>query len=150
MISLINKQKIPVNTKQLKNDAQCILDYSEYPDFDLGIMLTDSATMHAYNKKYRHQDKSTDILSFPFYENIKAGKRIVAQTDEQKNIGDLIICPEYIHENLSRWGQSFDERMRTLLVHGICHLLGYNHVKDKDYMLMRKKEEELLNYLLQI
>ena len=147
MISIIDKQKLPVNKEQLKKDAQQILDYLEYPDFDLGIMLADNKTIHEYNKKYRDKDKPTDILSFPFHDKLKAGERIIAPTDDQKNLGDIIICPEYVQEDLPRWEQSFDERMRTLLAHGICHLLGYDHVNDEDYEMMRKKEEEVLQNL---
>ena len=147
VITILNNQKVPISTKQLKKDAQRILEYLEYPDFDLGIMLTDNATIHKYNKKHRGKDKPTDILSFPFHDKLKAGERIVAQTDEQKNLGDIIISPEYVQEDLPNWGQSFDERMRVLLVHGICHLLGYDHIKDEDYELMQKKEEELLEQL---
>ena len=147
MITLLDNQKIPANKEQLKKDAQIILDYLKYPNFDLGIMLADNATMHEYNKKYRDKDKPTDILSFPFHETLKVGERIIAQTDEQKNLGDVIICPEYIQSDLPRWEQSFEERMRTLLVHGICHLLGYDHIKDEDYEVMRKKEEELLRLI---
>ncbi len=147
MITLINKQQTPVNKEQLKKDAQRILEYLEYSDFDLGIMLADNATIHEYNKKHRDKDKPTDILSFPFHDKLKAGERIAAQTDEQKNLGDIIISPEYVQADLPNWGQSFDERMRVLLVHGICHLLGYDHIKDEDYELMQKKEDELLNLL---
>ncbi len=149
MITIIDKQKIPVNKEQLQKDAQRILEYLEYPDFDLGIMLADNATIHEYNKKHRDKDKPTDILSFPFHDKLKAGERIVAKTEAQKNLGDIIISPEYVQEDLPKWEQPFDERMRTLLVHGICHLLGYDHIKDEDYELMQKKEEELLKQLLQ-
>jgi len=147
MITLLNNQKIPVNKEQLKKDAQRILAYLDYPDFDLGIMLADNTTIHEYNKKYRNKDKPTDILSFPFHDKLKAGERIIAQTDAEKNLGDIIISPEYVQEDLPRWNQSFDKRMRTLLVHGICHLLGYDHIKDEDYEVMQKKEEELLKQL---
>ncbi len=147
MITIIDKKKTPTNKEQLKKDALRILEHLDYPDFDLGLMLADNATIHEYNKKYRDKDKPTDILSFPFHDKLKAGERIVAQTDEQKNLGDIIISPEYVQEDLPNWGQSFDERMRTLLVHGICHLLGYDHIKDEDYEIMQKKEEELLKLL---
>lgn len=147
MITIIDKQKIPVNKKQLKEDAQRILEHLNYPNFDLGIMLTDNQTIHTYNKKYRDKDKPTDILSFPFHDKLKDGERIVAKTDDQKNLGDIIISPEYVQEDLPRWNQSFDERLSTLLIHGICHLLGYDHIKDEEYEVMHKKEEELLKLL---
>ncbi len=147
MIALQNKQPIPLDTQQLEKDAHIILQHLEYGDFDLGILLTDTKTMHDLNKKHRDKDKPTDILSFPFYPELQPGQRIKAHTDDEKNIGDIIICPEYVKSDLERWGQPFEQRMRVLLVHGICHLIGYDHIKDEDYEVMKQKEEELLSLL---
>lgn len=148
MITLLNKQRsIRVDTKRLKKDAQTILNHLGYRDFDLSIALVSDKVMHTYNKQYRRQDKPTDILSFPFHPDLKAGQHIKAKTDLDKNLGDLIIAPAYVTHDLPRWGQTFEQRMRVLLVHGICHLLGYDHIKDSDYKIMHAKEEELLNLL---
>ena len=147
MITLENNQALPVNEEQLKKDAQIVLQHLGYGDFDLGIMLTDNKIIHALNKKYRHKDKPTDILSFPFYPNLQPGQKIEATSADEKNLGDMIISPEYVKADLERWGQSFEERMQTLLVHGICHLLGYDHIKDEDHEVMQKKEHELLALL---
>lgn len=147
MVTLKNEQNKSINEKTLQQDAQRILEYLGYPEFDLGILLCDSNTMHQYNKQYRNKDKPTDILSFPYYPNLKAGEKIKPTTPEEKNLGDIILCPEYIQEDLARWNQPFDVRMQQLLVHGICHLLGYDHIKDVDYEIMKQKEEEILNHL---
>ncbi len=103
--------------------------------------------MHKLNKQYRNHDKPTDILSFPYHPDIKAGEKIIAQTKEEKNLGDLVICPEYVEQDLACWNQSFQERIKVLLVHGICHLLGYDHIKDTDYEIMHQKEMEILAML---
>ena len=130
MISIKNTQrKISIDVNRLKADAQTILDALDYSDFDLGIWLTTNATIRKYNKEYRHKDKATDVLSFPYHTALKAGQRIKVKEDDDKNLGDLILAPEY------------------LLVHGICHLLGYDHIEDKDYKIMHKKEMELLKLL---
>lgn len=63
-------------------------------------------------------------------------------------MGDLIIAPEYMLKDLPKWNCSFEEHLQRLLVHGICHLLGYDHIKDKDYKVMHKKETQLLKKLL--
>lgn len=148
MINLRNTQrKIKVNTEQLKKDAALILQTLGYDDFDLGILLVNNKTMQAYNRDYRNQDKPTDILSFPLHTDIKAGERIVPEWEEEKNLGDIIIAPQYVMDDLPRWEQSFEERMRVLLVHGICHLLGYDHIEDEDYKLMHAQETLLLEKL---
>ncbi len=147
MITLKNNQTIPLNEERLKKDAHTILKHLRYDDFDLGILLTDNKTMHTFNKTYRDKDKPTDILSFPFYPELQAGEQITSKSKDEKNLGDIIISPEYVKKDLDRWGQTFEQRMRTLLVHGICHLLGYDHIKDSDYEVMKKKEQELLALL---
>jgi rRNA maturation RNase YbeY len=148
MILIKNSQrKIPISVTQLKKDTQTILDALGYADFDLGIWLTTNRTIHRYNRDYRHKDKATDILSFPFYPDLKAGERISVTTDEDKNLGDLIISLEYVQVDAQKLGVPFYERIQVLLVHGICHLLGYDHIKDEDYAVMHKKEQALLKKL---
>jgi len=148
MITIKNTQrKVTIDIAQLKKDAQRILDVLDYADFDLGIWLTSNATMRNYNLRYRGKDKPTDILSFPYHDHLKAGQRIQVLADEDKNIGDLILAPEYIMNNLTQWGESFEQRIRVLLVHGVCHLLGYDHIKDEDYRVMKRKESFLLKKL---
>ena len=100
-----------------------------------------------YNHEYRDKDKATDVLSFPYHSELKAGERIKIKTDEDKNLGDIIIAPSYVLKDLPRWNQTFEQRMQVLLVHGICHLLGYDHIDDADYKVMHKKEVALLRKL---
>ncbi len=148
VISIRNTQrKIKVDIAQLKRDAQTILDALDYSDFDLGIWLTSNTTIHKYNREYRHKDKPTDILSFPYHTELKAGKRIKVTSEEDKNLGDLIIAPEYVMNDLPKWETTFEKHMQRLLVHGICHLLNYDHIDDADYKVMKKKEMSLLKKL---
>ncbi len=147
MITIKNNQKISFDTERLKKDAQVVLKHLGYDYFDLGILLADNKKIHELNKKYRNKDKPTDILSFPFYPELEAGEQIISKSEDEKNLGDIIISPEYVKADLERWSQTFEQRMRVLLVHGICHLLGYDHIKDSDYEVMKKKEQELLSLL---
>lgn len=148
MITIKNTQrKIKISSSTLKKNAQKILDILGYSDFDLGIWLTTNKTIQKYNRTYRKKDKPTDILSFPYHSDIKPGKRIPVKREEDKNLGDLIISLEYVKKDAIRWEQTFEHRMHILLVHGICHLLGYNHITDEDYKIMHKQEQKLLKKL---
>lgn len=148
MIIIRNTQrKIPIDVKKVRQDVQIVLDALRYHDYDLGIWFTSQTTIRAYNRMYRHKNKVADILSFPYHTNLKAGERILARNPEDKNLGDLIISPEYVQHDLARWDQTFEKRMQALLVHGICHLLGYDHIKDDDYKVMKRKETALLKKL---
>ncbi len=146
MILITNDQTFPIDTQTLEQNTQIVLETLDYADFDISIILVTPQEMQNYNKKYRDKDKVTDILSFPYHE-IVAGDRIVAQNDDDKNLGDIIICPQYVMDDLERWQMNFDNRMNVLLVHGICHLLGYDHIEDADYEVMKKQEALLLDKL---
>ncbi len=145
----IKYRYLPVKCKtvELRNEIQKILNLLDYGEFELGILLTDNATIQKYNKEYRGQDKPTDILSFSYHPSLKVGERIKPKTEEDKNLGDLIISLEYVQADAPKWEQLFEERMRILLVHGICHLLGYKHETDEEYEVMKKQEDYLLEKL---
>ncbi len=148
MITINNRQrKIKINLKKLSSDAHAALELLNYHDFDLGILITTNASIRKYNATFRHKDKPTDILSFPFYPDLRPGERIKASADDEKNLGDIIISAEYVAHQIKGTGATLDERMLVLLVHGIFHLLGYDHITDAQYAQMRRKELGLLKEL---
>jgi len=150
MIQIKNRQKkIKVNEKKLKIIISKILDILDYSDFDIGIWLTTNQTIHKYNKKYRKKNKPTDILSFPFHSKITPGKKIIPKTDDDKNLGDIIISLEHAKKDATNSDNSLDKQLKILLVHGICHLIGYDHTTDKDYRKMQKQEAYLLESINQ-
>ncbi|HJZ24296.1 MAG TPA: rRNA maturation RNase YbeY [Candidatus Babeliales bacterium] len=145
MILIKNTQrKISLDTKKIKLEIEKIVDFLHYLDFDIGILFTTEKVIREYNKTYRDKDKPTDVLSFPYYPHLKAGQKIKASHEDEKNLGDLIICPAYIKENFPT---SFNKQLRIILVHGICHLLGYDHIDDTDFEIMQKEEARILAHL---
>ncbi len=149
MIYIKNSQrKIRIATDQLKADLQTILDTLNYADFDISVLITTNKTIRRYNRDYRHKDTPTDILSFPYHETLQAGKKINVKHEEDKNLGDLIISAEYVRHDAQKLNVTFEKRMQKLLVHGVCHLLGYDHIIDSDWRRMRAKEGFLLKKLL--
>lgn len=141
------QRKIPFSKKLFEKKASFVLQFLKYSDFDLGIWLTTNKTIHAYNKNFRGKDKPTDVLSFPYHTTLQAGKRIKVLTSEDQNIGDLIISVEYVLKNNQQLPGNFIERMDRMLVHGICHLLGYDHIEDNDYKKMITLERKILKAL---
>src|SRR3990167_2302329 len=133
MITVRNTQrKIALNKQEIFSTAQKILDIIGYQDYELNILITNNRTIRVYNKKFRSIDKPTDILSFSYYPDYN---------DNEKILGDLILSAEYILREATKAQIPFKERLVVLLVHGVCHLLGYDHVHDKDYRRMRAKEQ---------
>ena len=150
MIVIRNTQRtILLPIKDLYNDALCILELLGYDTYDLGIWFTNNRNIRRYNKQYRQINKPTDVLSFPYYPALKAGERIKPTSDEESILGDLIISAEYVAQAAISLNVTFEEQLRLILVHGILHLLGYDHIKDADYKQMRAKELYILEKLQQ-
>ena len=148
MITVTNQQTAtPVDIAHLESKTHKLLTDLGYKDFDIGILLTDLETIQEYNHTYRHKDAPTDVLSFPYHENIVAGEKIAATADDEKNLGDIILCPQFIKDDLERWEKTLEERMDILLIHGLLHLLGYDHEKDEDYEVMKVEEQRLLDVI---
>jgi len=141
------QRKIKVDIEKLKKDARTVLGLLNYYDFELNVFLTTNQTVQAYNKKYRKKDKPTDILSFPYYPDLKPGEQIIPEVEDDKQLGDIVISLEYVQNQLKDLKISIDERLQVLLVHGICHLIGYDHETDDEYKEMQKKEKSLLKHL---
>ena len=151
MIKITNRQrKIKIDMRAIRRDLTRLLEILGYKHFDLGLLITTNKSIQKYNREFRHKDKPTDILSFPYYPKLKAGERISIidprETDAQ-NLGDILISAEYVFDQIGYDQEAFDARMRVLLVHGICHLLGYDHIREVDYKKMHAKELTLLRKL---
>lgn len=145
MITIKNKQRRhQIDSKYVQQIVQKLLSAVRYPDFDIGIIFVSSKAMRAYNKQYRHKDCATDVLSFPYYPHLKPRQRIKAKNPDEKNLGDIIICPEYVTKQLSeKEKRAIDMRIVVLIIHGLCHLLGYEHETTAQHTAMKRKELQL-------
>ena len=116
-----------------------IIKFFKKKDITFTILLTSSLNMRKLNKKFRNQNKPTDILSFPSMSpnNLKLIKQ------KKFYIGDLAASYEII--NFRSKKSSFLLELDKVWVHGLLHLIGYNHVKNKDYFEMNKMEKKILN-----
>ncbi|KKP35915.1 MAG: Metalloprotease C21orf57 [candidate division TM6 bacterium GW2011_GWF2_32_72] len=139
--------KIKINQNKIKKSIQTILDHLKYNNFDIGILFTTNATIQQYNNQYRKKNTPTDVLSFPFHTDLKAGKKIKVLNETDKNLGDIIISLERVQKDANELETPFEKHLNRILVHGICHLIGYDHLKDTDYKIMQAKENQLLKLI---
>lgn len=148
MIFIQNRiKKIPFDSAAFKKKAATVLNYLGYDDYDLNILITTDKAVRKYNKQFRKKDKATDVLSFPYHPELKTGERIKPQTEDDRAIGDIVISLEYVYADRHKLGQTFIKRMDRMLVHGICHCLGYDHIEDDDYEIMFALEKKLLQQI---
>ena len=99
----------------------------------LSLLLSNNKIIKKLNKDFRNKNKSTDILSFPFYKKIKISK--------QTYIGDIIISYNFIDKPKGQNLKYFKEKLIKTFIHGFLHLLNFDHIKDKDHIKMLKEEE---------
>ena len=103
-------------------------------EVSLSLLLSNNKMIKKLNKDFRNKNKSTDILSFPINKKIKIIKK-------KCYIGDIIISYNYINNPKSQKPRFFKEKLVKTFIHGFLHLLGFNHIKNKDYKKMVKEEE---------
>ena len=124
--------------KKLKKISK-VVKFFKKKNITFTILLTSSLNMRRLNKKFRNRNKSTDILSFPFLpsNNLKFIKQ------KKFYIGDLATSYEII--NFRSKKSNFLLEFDKVWVHGFLHLMGYNHIKNKDYFTMNRIEKIILN-----
>ncbi len=145
MILIKNTQrKIKFNVNNIKNQVSHILTLVEHPDFDVNFWFTTNKTIRKFNKKFRKKDKPTDIISFPFYPELKPGEKIKPKLKDDKNLGDIIISLEFCQKDSIKLNIPFEKYLLRIIVHGIVHLIGYDHITEAQYKKMHKFEQKIL------
>ena len=117
------------------------------------LIAVDEEEIQTLNAQTRGIDKVTDVLSYPALDGIK-GKAILGanypfETDEEGNIllGSIVVCIKRAEEQAEEYGHSFERELHYLIVHGVMHCLGYDHIVDEDKAEMRVAEEKVLEKL---
>ena len=126
-------------SRRLKKLALTVLELVERENVELSLALIGNAEMQKLNAKYRRINRPTDVLSFPMEEKL---------LQETQLLGDVIISVEQAAEQARERRRTLDEEMTTLLIHGIVHLLGYDHERSaKDARIMGRLEKKILGQL---
>jgi rRNA maturation RNase YbeY len=157
-----------INQEEIKHTISKIRSLLGYETYAVSLVLVDDDDMQETNKETRGVDAPTDVLSFPMHDAVEPGVLEKPEFDipDYYNLGDMMIDVPYVirqckddeeweYEDEDDRGVSaamvnvFDpeKRIHMLLVHGMLHLVGYDHIDDADYELMVTKEDELLKAL---
>lgn len=151
MISITNTQRrFPIDEARITTQLSTMLRVLKYDDFTLSILICGEKKMATYNEQYRNKKGATDILSFPYHTDAQPGKHITPDNDDDKNLGDIILCPAVIERKRHEWGHDFDTQLTMLLAHGVAHLLNYEHNTDEQHATMQDIEKSLLRACLKI
>ena len=129
MIEINNLTDFSLDEEFLKKTAEKVLKEENVEDFRLSVAFIENEEMRKINKQYLKKDYPTDVLSFL----------------EESDFGEIVICPQEVKKNTEKIDGVFKKELCRVLIHGVLHLLGYDHEKSvKDANMMDKKEKQYL------
>lgn len=135
-----HREPEPLDPGAFERLAAFVLEREEAPpNSELSIALVDIDEMTALNGEYRGKEGPTDVLSFEC-DDLCA----VIDADEPIMLGDVVIAPQVAENQAAEYGHTVEEELNLLLVHGVLHLLGYDHEDDDDAEVMQARERALL------
>ena len=121
---------------------------------EASLLFAGQDDIRSLNARYRGKDEATDVLSFPMYASIEEIRDAVLSAEENAEaipvlLGDIVICPEIAEKQAEELGQSHEREQTYLFVHGMLHLLGYDHGAEEMKRQMRAAEEKALGILME-
>ncbi|MDK2822682.1 MAG: putative rRNA maturation factor [Clostridia bacterium] len=129
-----NFEKIAIKCLELEN-----ID----PQAEISLVFVDDNGIQELNKNYRGKDMPTDVLSFALTEMGEDELEIV-EGEMETLLGDIIISLETALRQAEEYGHTVEREVAYLMVHGLLHLLGYDHMTEEDKKVMRQREEKVL------
>ncbi|MDQ6853650.1 MAG: rRNA maturation RNase YbeY [Actinomycetota bacterium] len=137
--------------------ARMVLDEERVPeDAELSVIFVDEQAMSDLNERFLGGSGPTDVLAFPMDEDVAPGGRQPDQGgrgpgspsepgEAPSVLGDVVVCPQVAKRQANGGRASLDDEVALLVVHGVLHLLNYDHAEEQETEAMRKRESELLD-----
>ena len=143
-----DEQDEPVIANELVRLAEVVM-IAEGLDAGTGVSITlvDEEAMALLNREHMGKAGPTDVLSFPIEDAVPGVPPHKTADGPPVEIGDVVIAPSVVRSNADRDAVVFEDEMALMVVHGILHLLGWDHVADADAVAMERREEELLSLI---
>jgi probable rRNA maturation factor len=116
--------------------------------YEVSMVFTDSETVQQLNRDYRGMDEPTDVLAFYMLLQAEGDESFFLPPDDVTRLGEVIISYPQATEQAREQGNSPERELALLIVHGILHLLGYDHEEPEEEDEMRRREKELLEKCL--
>mgnify|MGYP004537160915 CR=1 FL=1 len=113
-------------------------------EMEVNLVIVSPETIKEMNNEYRQVDRVTDVLSFPMLDNIDDLNKECDAILGEVNIGDIYICRERAIEQAIEYKHSLKREICFLALHGLLHLLGYDHIKKEDEQIMFQLQDKIL------
>ncbi len=153
-VSIVNHVKsYNVNTKKIKEIAIEICERLSIHHYEVSLQFIGPARMKTINKQFRQKDKSTDVLSFPQYEWKKPLLASMSPSPKLKRrilnpmpLGDVVISIADADKNAKESKHGLDQEVCFLMIHGILHLVGHDHMKAAEKKIMFREQNKLMKH----
>lgn len=147
-VFLADEQDDPLDSEPLRRLAEMVLREEQFPiDTEVTLLFVGEEQIATYNERFMQRHGATDVLAFPV-EHLKPGMVPDRRPGGPPlNIGDVVIAPSIVRAQAEAAGVPFDEELSLLVVHGLLHLLGYDHQDDVDAEEMEDRERQLLELI---
>lgn len=126
----------------------CVENSINVDKISISITTATKSEIKNINSEYRNIDRVTDVLSFPIFEREEL-KNICNQPKDKMlkeiELGDIILCLDVVKEQSIEYGTGILRETLYMITHGVCHLMGYDHIEEDEKKEMRKMEEKILN-----
>jgi probable rRNA maturation factor len=141
-IEILNESGRELDEKRLAQLSRFVMDRMRvHPMAELCIKAVDEATIAQLNEQWMEKEGPTDVLAFPMDE-LRPG--LVNEEPEEGVLGDLVLCPDVAARQGETAGHGAEAEVELLTVHGILHLLGYDHAEPDEHKVMFGLQDELL------
>ena len=124
-----------ITKKYILSVSEKVLEHTETDNVSVSVILTDNEKIHKINREYRGKDKSTDVISFAYRDD-----PFPVIDNPMEELGDIYISLEKASEQAVEYGVTLSEELKRLIIHGVLHLLGYDHE-------LSAEEEKRMNLL---
>jgi probable rRNA maturation factor len=147
-VFLADEQDDPLDAEPLRRLAETVLEEEQYPaDTEVTLLFVGEEEIATYNERFMQRHGATDVLAFPV-EHLKPGVVPDRKTGGPPlNLGDVVIAPKIVRAQAEAAAVPFEEELSLLVVHGLLHLLGYDHQSDDEADEMEHREQQLLGRL---
>ncbi|KAM6986450.1 endoribonuclease YbeY [Aplochiton taeniatus] len=136
---------VPLRRSSIRKDVDTLRDILGIHKFDIGIICVDNRKIQRINNLYRNKNLPTDILSFPFHEDLKPGQLPCPVYRDELNLGDIFLGVEFLSKQCKEDSQNFQKVLTAVIAHGICHLMGYQHETEEEWTEMLHKESYIVS-----
>jgi len=145
MINVIEREKSGLSLAFLSRVITTALAVAKFKKskYEISVFFVAKKEIQQLNRNFRKKDKATDVLSFSQLE----GRSLILPKTEPVYLGDIFICVKVAQKQAKELGHAYQREIAVLLIHGVLHLLGYNHEKKNDFIKMNQLEQKIINRL---